>query len=104
VEAGTKFKLRGKKDFEMFLATTSADQIDLQIFWWFCCAQGFGLDSAYTDYLNQENQDLFAKVSVEGDEAKRAGLFARMQKIVWEDAAQLSIWSSSRPRWAFAPM
>jgi len=89
VEAGTKFELRGKKDFEMFLATTSADQIDPQIFWSFCCAQGFGLNSAFTDYLNQENQDLFAKVSVEGDEAKRAGLFAQMQKLVWDDAAQL---------------
>lgn len=89
VEAGTKFELRGKKEFEMFLATTSADQIDPQIFWWFCCAQGFGLGSAFTDYLNPQVQALFAQVQTEGDEAKRADLFRQMQKLVWDDAAQL---------------
>jgi peptide/nickel transport system substrate-binding protein len=89
VEAGTKFELRGKKDFEMFLATTSADQIDPQIFWYFCCAQGFNLGSAFTDYLSPENQALFTKVQIEGDPAKRADLFTQMQKVVWDDAAQL---------------
>ena len=89
VEAGTKFELRGKKDFEMFLATTSADQIDPQIFWYFCCAQGFNLGSAFTDYLSPDNQALFTKVQTEGDPAKRADLFAQMQKVVWDDAAQL---------------
>jgi peptide/nickel transport system substrate-binding protein len=89
VEAGTKFELRGKKDFEMFLATTSADQIDPQIFWWFCCAEGFDLHSAFTDYSNPDNKALFAKVQTEGDASKRADLFAQMQKVVWDDAAQL---------------
>jgi peptide/nickel transport system substrate-binding protein len=88
VEAGTKFELRGTKSFEMFLATTSADQIDPQIFWWFCCAEGFGLDSAFTDYSNPEMNALFAEVQTEGDEARRAELFAEMQRMVWEDAAQ----------------
>ena len=73
----------------MFLATTSADQIDPQIFWYFCCAQGFNLGSAFTDYLSPDNQALFTKVQTEGDPAKRADLFAQMQKVVWDDAAQL---------------
>lgn len=89
VEAGTKFELRGDKAFEMFLATTSADQIDPQIFWAFCCAEGFSLDSAWTDYSNPEMNALFEQVRSEGDEARRAELFAEMQRMVWEDAAQL---------------
>jgi peptide/nickel transport system substrate-binding protein len=89
VEAGTKFELRGKKDFEMFMATTSADQIDPEVFWWFCCAQGFGFSSAWTDYFNPEVNALFANVQTEGDESKRASLFAKMQQINWDDAAQL---------------
>ncbi|HEX5264063.1 MAG TPA: ABC transporter substrate-binding protein [Phenylobacterium sp.] len=88
VEAGTKFQLRGNKQFEMFLASTSADQIDPEGYWEFCCAAGFGFDSAWTDYRSPEMIALFAEAKrVAG--ARRAELFAQMQKIGWDDAAQL---------------
>ena len=96
VEAGTKFQLRGNKQFEMFLASTSADQIDPEGYWEFCCAAGFGFDSAWTDYRNPEMLKLFA-------EAKRAAgprrgeLFAEMQKIGWDDAAQLYLVFADAP-------
>jgi len=96
VEAGTKFQLRGAKKFEMFLASTSADQIDPEGYWEFCCAAGFGFDSAWTDYRNPEIQDLFAQAKrVAGRE--RADLFARMQKIGWDDAAQLYLVFADAP-------
>ncbi|MBS0333402.1 MAG: ABC transporter substrate-binding protein, partial [Proteobacteria bacterium] len=88
VEAGTKFQLRGKKQFEMFLASTSADQIDPEGYWEFCCAAGFGFDSAWTDYRNPEMIRLFAEAK-RASGARRADLFARMQKMGWDDAAQL---------------
>ncbi|MFT3723347.1 MAG: ABC transporter substrate-binding protein [Hyphomonadaceae bacterium] len=88
VEAGTKFQLRGKKQFEMFLASTSADQIDPEGYWEFCCASGFGFDSAWTDYRRTQMLDLFAEVKhVAG--SRREEIFASMQKIGWDDAAQL---------------
>ena len=88
VEAGTKLEMRSKRAFEMFLASTSADQNDPESFWEFCCAAGFGFDSAWTDYRNPQMLDLFAQVKrVGGDQ--RGALFARMQKIGWDDAAQL---------------
>jgi ABC-type transport system substrate-binding protein len=88
VEAGTKFELRGNRQFEMFLATTSADQIDPEGFWEFCCAAGFGFGSAWTDYVEDDMLALFAEVKkTAGD--KRGELFAEMQKMVWDDAAQL---------------
>jgi len=87
-EAGTKFQLRGKKQFEMFLASTSADQIDPEGYWEFCCAAGFGFDSAWTDYRNPEMLKLFAEAKrVAGP--RREALFGQMQKIAWDDAAQL---------------
>jgi peptide/nickel transport system substrate-binding protein len=88
VEAGTKFQLRGAKQFQMFLASTSADQIDPEGYWEFCCAAGFGFDSAWTDYHNPEMIDLFAQAKRAAGE-RRAELFARMQKLGWDDAAQL---------------
>jgi peptide/nickel transport system substrate-binding protein len=88
VEAGTKLELRGKRAFEMFLASTSADQIDPESFWEFCCASGFGLGSAWTDYENPSVIAQFAEIKKTGGE-KRAELFAQMQKEVWDDAAQL---------------
>ncbi len=88
VEAGTKFELRGNRQFEMFLATTSADQIDPEGFWEFCCAAGFGFGSAWTDYVEDDMLALFAEVKkTAGD--KRGELFAQMQKMAWDDAAQL---------------
>jgi ABC-type transport system substrate-binding protein len=88
VEAGTKFQLRGNKQFEMFLASTSVDQIDPEGYWEFCCAAGFGFDSAWTDYRNPEMLKRFAEVKrVSG--ARRAELFGQMQTIDWDDAAQL---------------
>jgi peptide/nickel transport system substrate-binding protein len=88
VEAGAKFQLRGKKQFEMFLASTSADQIDPESYWEFCCASGFGFDSAWTDYRTPEMLSLFAEVKgVAG--LRRAEIFAKMQKLGWDDAAQL---------------
>lgn len=88
VEAGTKLELRSKRAFEMFLASTSADQIDPESFWEFCCASGFGLGSAWTDYENPEVIAQFAEVKKTGGD-KRGELFASMQKEVWDDAAQL---------------
>jgi peptide/nickel transport system substrate-binding protein len=88
VEAGTKFQLRGNKQFEMFLASTSADQIDPEGFWEFCCANGFGFSSAWTDYIEQDMLALFAEVK-QTSGARREQIFAEMQKIAWEDAAQL---------------
>jgi peptide/nickel transport system substrate-binding protein len=88
VEAGTKLELRSKREFEMFLATTSADQIDPESFWEFCCAAGFGLGSAWTDYNNPDVISQFAEVKKTAG-AKRGELFAQMQKEVWDDAAQL---------------
>lgn len=88
VEAGTKFQLRGNKQFEMFLASTSADQIDPEGYWEFCCAAGFGFDSAWTDYRNDDMLALFAEAK-RSMGARRAELFNRMQKIGWDDAAQL---------------
>ena len=88
VEAGTKLELRGKRGFEMFLASTSADQVDPESFWEFCCAAGFGFGSAWTDYNNPEVIKQFAEVKKTGGE-KRGQLFAQMQKDVWADAAQL---------------
>ena len=88
VEAGTKLEMRSKRTFEMFLASTSADQIDPESFWEFCCAAGFGLGSAWTDYNNPSVIAQFAEVKqTAGD--KRGELFAQMQKEVWDDAAQL---------------
>lgn len=88
VEAGTKLEPRSKRAFEMFLASTSADQIDPESFWEFCCASGYGLGSAWTDYENPEVIAQFAEVKkTSGD--KRGELFAAMQKVVWDDAAQL---------------
>lgn len=87
-EAGTKFQLRGKKQFEMFLASTSADQIDPESYWEFCCASGFGFDSAWTDYRAPEMLRLFAEVKGAAG-LRRAELFAQMQKLGWDDAAQL---------------
>lgn len=90
VEAGTKFQLRGNKEFEMFLASTSTDQIDPEGYWEFCCAAGFGFDSAWTDYRNPEMLKLFAEVKrVAGP--RRGELFSKMQKIGWDDAAQLCL-------------
>src|SRR5262249_33990112 len=60
VEAGTKFQLRGDKNFEMFMTNTSADQIDPEIFTWFCCTEGFQIGSAWTDYSNPAANALFA--------------------------------------------
>jgi peptide/nickel transport system substrate-binding protein len=88
VEAGTKFELRNKRQFEMFLASTSADQIDPESFWEFCCAAGFNMGSAFTDYNNSSVIQQFAEVKKTGGE-KRGELFAQMQKEVWDDAAQL---------------
>jgi peptide/nickel transport system substrate-binding protein len=88
VEAGAKFQLRGAKRFEMFLASTSADQIDPEGYWEFCCAAGFGFDSAWTDYREADMVNLFAEAKrVAGP--RRGQLFAEMQKIGWDDAAQL---------------
>ena len=89
VEAGTKFELRGNRQFEMFLATTSSDMIDPQTFWEFCCAAGFDIGSAWTDYVEDDMLAMFEAVKAEGDDAKRAELFAQMQKKAWDDAAQL---------------
>jgi ABC-type transport system substrate-binding protein len=72
----------------MFLASTSADQIDPESFWEFCCAAGFGLGSAWTDYNNPDVIAQFAAVKKAGGE-QRGELFAKMQKEVWDDAAQL---------------
>jgi len=88
VEAGTKLELRGKRAFEMFLASTSADQNDPESFWEFCCAAGYGLGSAWTDYNNPDVIKQFAEVKKTGGQ-KRGELFAQMQKEVWDDAAQL---------------
>jgi peptide/nickel transport system substrate-binding protein len=88
VEAGTKLEMRSKRAFEMFLASTSADQIDPESFWEFCCAAGFGLGSAWTDYENPSVIAQFAEVKKTGGE-RRGELFAQMQKEVWDDAAQL---------------
>jgi peptide/nickel transport system substrate-binding protein len=88
VEAGTKFELRNKRQFEMFLASTSADQIDPESFWEFCCAAGFGMGSAFTDYNNPDVIAQFAAAQKAlGD--KRGQLYAQMQKEVWDEAAQL---------------
>jgi peptide/nickel transport system substrate-binding protein len=88
VEAGTKLEMRSKRAFEMFLASTSADQNDPESFWEFCCAAGFGLGSAWTDYNNPDVISQFAEVKKTGGD-KRGELFAQMQKEVWDDAAQL---------------
>jgi peptide/nickel transport system substrate-binding protein len=88
VEAGTKLELRSQRAFEMFLASTSADQTDPESFWEFCCAAGFGLGSAWTDYNNPEVISQFAEVKKTGG-PRRAELFAQMQKTVWDEAAQL---------------
>lgn len=96
VEAGTKFQLRGAKSFEMFLASTSADQIDPEGFWEFCCAAGFGMDSAWTDYRNQEMISLFVDLKQAGG-TKRGDLFAKMQKIGWDEAAQLYLVFADAP-------
>ncbi|HEX4297515.1 MAG TPA: ABC transporter substrate-binding protein, partial [Devosia sp.] len=88
VEAGTKLQLRSSRSFEMFLASTSADQTDPESFWEFCCAAGFGLGSAWTDYNNPDVISQFAEVKKTGGD-KRGQLFAQMQKEVWDDAAQL---------------
>jgi peptide/nickel transport system substrate-binding protein len=96
VEAGTKFQLRGNKQFEMFLASTSADQIDPEGYWEFCCAAGFGFDSAWTDYRNPEMLKLFAEAKRTGG-PRRGELFAEMQKIGWDDAAQLYLVFADAP-------
>lgn len=88
VEAGTKFQLRGNKQFEMFLASTSADQIDPEGYWEFCCAAGFGFASAWTDYREDDMLALFAEAKRSAGK-RREELFTRMQKIGWDDAAQL---------------
>jgi ABC-type transport system substrate-binding protein len=80
--------MRSKRAFEMFLASTSADQNDPESFWEFCCAAGFGLGSAWTDYNNPDVISQFAEVKKTGGD-KRGELFAQMQKEVWDDAAQL---------------
>ncbi|HKX57153.1 MAG TPA: ABC transporter substrate-binding protein, partial [Xanthomonadales bacterium] len=88
VEAGTKFQLRGNKQFEMFLASTSADQIDPEGFWEFCCAAGFGFDSAWTDYVEQDMLERFAEAKQSGG-FRRKQIFTEMQEMAWDDAAQL---------------
>jgi peptide/nickel transport system substrate-binding protein len=88
VEAGTKLEMRASRAFEMFLATTSADQADPESFWEFCCAAGFGFASAWTDYIEQDVIDLFAEAKRSAGD-RRGELFAEMQKLVWDDAAQL---------------
>lgn len=88
VEAGTKFQLRGNKQFEMFIASTSADQIDPEGYWEFCCAAGFGFDSAWTDYIEQDMLDRFAEAKLSSGERRKA-LFSEMQEIGWKDAAQI---------------
>ena len=91
VEAGTKFQMRGDKNFEMFMANTSADQIDPEIFTWFCCTEGFKIQSAWTDYSNPQANALFAQVQKEPNDENRAALFKQMQSILWEDAPDLYI-------------
>jgi ABC-type transport system substrate-binding protein len=96
VEAGTKFQFRSSKKFEMLLASTSVDQIDPEGYWEFCCAAGFGFDSAWTDYRNPEMLKLFAEAKQAAGE-RRGELFARMQKIGWDDAAQLYLVFADAP-------
>lgn len=88
VEAGTKFDLRNNRQFEMFLASTSADQIDPQGFWSFCCAAQRSRGSAFTDYIEDDMIALYNEATKTGG-PRREEIFAEMQKIGWEDAAQL---------------
>jgi peptide/nickel transport system substrate-binding protein len=88
VEAGTKFDLRNNRQFEMFLASTSADQIDPQGFWSFCCAAQRNRGSAFTDYIEEDMIALYEEVTKTGG-PRRAEIFAEMQAIGWDDAAQL---------------
>jgi len=91
VEAGTKFQLRNDKKYEMFMTNTSADQIDPEVFFWFCCAEGYNIGSAWTDYHNQQVDDVFAQIQKEGDPTKRAALFKQEQDLTWADAPDLYI-------------
>jgi peptide/nickel transport system substrate-binding protein len=91
VEASAKFELRGKEDYEMFMATTSNDQLDdagfLGVTMTDCC----GIDTFWTSYKNQQAEDLYARLKLEGDPDRRHSIMAEIQKIVWDDAAQLYI-------------
>ena len=52
-----------------------------------CC----GIDTFWTSYKNQKAEDLYTQLKAEGDPAKRHDLSAQIQKIVWDDAAQVYI-------------
>jgi peptide/nickel transport system substrate-binding protein len=91
VEASAKFQLRGKEDYEMFMATTSNDALDDSGFLGVTMTDCCGIDTFWTSYKNQQAEDLYAQLKLEGDTAKRHDLMAQIQKIVWDDAAQVYI-------------
>jgi peptide/nickel transport system substrate-binding protein len=91
VEASAKFELRGKENYEMFMATTSDDQLDDSFFLGVTQTDCCGIDTFWTSYKNPQAEALYAQLKLEGDQAKRHDLMAQLQKIVWDDAAQLYI-------------
>jgi peptide/nickel transport system substrate-binding protein len=91
VEASAKFQLRGNEDYEMFMATTSNDALDDSGFLGVTMTDCCGIDTFWTSYKNQQAEDLYAQLKLEGDTAKRHDIMAQIQKIVWDDAAQLYI-------------
>ena len=52
-----------------------------------CC----GIDTFWTGYKNPQAESLYAQLKLEGDQDKRHSEMADIQKIVWDDAAQLYI-------------
>ncbi len=57
-------------------------------FWEFCCAAGFGMSSAWTDYIRPEMLERFSEIKQSAGQ-RREELFREMQQIAWDDAAQL---------------
>ena len=91
VEASAKFELRGKKDYEMFMASTSNDALDDSGFLGVTMTDCCGIDTFWTGYKNPQVESLYAQLKLEGDDARRHSIMADIQKLVWDDAAQLYI-------------
>ncbi len=91
IEASTKFQRRSDQDYEMFMATTSNDDLDDSGFLGITMTDCCGINTFWTGYKNPEVESLYAELKVETDPQRRHDLTEQIQQIVWDDAAQVYI-------------
>jgi peptide/nickel transport system substrate-binding protein len=91
IEASTKFQRRSDQDYEIFMATTSNDNLDDSGFLGITMTDCCGINTFWTGYKNPEVESLYAELQVETDPAQRRALTEQIQQIVFDDAAQIYI-------------